>query len=152
MAESIASTLSIATGEPATQNKAGYEALTFVEVGSVATIGPYGDTHADITPPPDLKTGRQLHFTGAKDGGEVPVTLHTEDYANAGQDAVRAANGVRANYSIKVTDPDGNVDYFFGRIVSYRTIEKSATSYEGCEFTIRVNSAVTTVEFVPPAP
>lgn len=152
MAESIASTIAIATGEPATVNAAGFAALTYAEIGSVASIGPYGDTHADITPPPDLKTGRQLHFTGASDGGEVSVQVHTEDYSDAGQDAVRAANGARANYSIKVTDPDGNVDYFFGRVVSYRNLEKSSTSYEGCEFTIRVNSQVVTAEYTPPAP
>lgn len=148
MAESIASTISIATGEPATDDQAGFEALTFTEVGSVATIGAYGDTHSDITPPPDLKTGRQLHFTGASDGGEVPVTCHTEDYADDGQDEIRSANGQRANYSFMVQDPDGNIDYFYGRVVSYRNIEKSASSYEGCEFTIRVNSGVVTVESV----
>lgn len=146
MAESIASTISIATGEPATFDAAGFAALTFAEVGSVASIGAYGDTHADITPPPDLKTGRQLHFTGAADGGEVPVQVHTEDFADAGQDAVRAANGARANYSFKVVDPDGNIDYFYGRVVSYRGLEKSATSYEGCEFTLRVNSGIVTDE------
>ena len=146
MAESIGSTFAIATGEPATVDQAGYEALTFVEVGNVATIGGTGDTHADITPPPDLKTGRQLHFTGASDGGEVAITIHTEDFADTGQDAVRAANGMRANYSFQITDPDGNVEYSFGRVVSYRKIEKSATSYEGCEFTLRINSAQTAIE------
>lgn len=148
MAESIGSTFSIATGEPATENQAGYEALTFAEVGNVATIGATGDTHADITPPPDLKTGRQLHFTGAKDGGEVAITVHTEDFADAGQDAVRAANGQRANYSFAIEDPEGNVEYSFGRVVSYRKIEKSATSYEGVEFTLRINSDQTIVEAV----
>jgi hypothetical protein len=146
MAESIGSTFSIATGEPATLDQAGYEALTFAEVGNVATIGGTGDTHADITPPPDLKTGRQLHFTGAKDGGEVAITIHTEDFADAGQDAVRAANGQRANFSFKIEDPDGNVEYSFGRVVNYRKIEKSATSYEGVEFILRINSDQTIVE------
>lgn len=146
MAESIGSTFSIATGEPATLDQAGYEALTFAEVGNVATIGGTGDTHADITPPPDLKTGRQLHFTGAKDGGEVAITIHTEDFADAGQDAVRAANGQRSNFSFKIADPDGNVEYSFGRVVNYRKIEKSATSYEGVEFTVRINSDQTIVE------
>lgn len=148
MAESIGSTFSIATGEPATENQAGYEALTFSEVGNVATIGATGDSHADITPPPDLKTGRQLHFTGASDGGEVAITIHTEDFADAGQDLIRTANGQRANYSFQITDPDGNVEYSYGRVVNYRKIEKSATSYEGCELTVRINSAQTVVEAV----
>lgn len=148
MAESIGSTFSISAGEPATEDQAGYEALSFSEVGNVATIGATGDTHADITPPPDLKTGRQLHFTGASDGGEVAITVHTEDFADAGQDAVRTANGARANFSFKIEDPDGNVEYSYGRVVSYRKIEKSATSYEGVEFTLRINSGQTIVEAV----
>ena len=146
MAESIGSIISIATGQPATSDQAGYEALSFTAIGNVASIGPYGDTHADITPPPDLATGRQLHFTGTRDGGEIPIACHTEDYSDAGQDAIRTANGTLPNYSFKVADPDGNTDYFYGKVVSYRQIEKSASSYEGSEFTIRVNSDIVTVE------
>lgn len=144
--ESISTTLAIASGSPATYDASGFAALTWNEVAQVATIGQMGDSHADIALPADLKTGRVKHLTGPSDGGEIPVAVNVEDFAGAGQDMVRTANGARTDYSIRVTRASGKVEYTVGRIVSYRHNEATATAFEGVTFTIRANGGVVVVE------
>ncbi|GAA6162570.1 hypothetical protein NBRC116590_02740 [Pelagimonas sp. KU-00592-HH] len=149
MGGSIKSTLHIAPGAPATINQAGFEALTFTEVGSIASIGERGDTHSDIERPADLKTGRKKSLKGAVSGGNFPVTCHTEDFADAGQDAVRtacAAFGSSADYSIKVLNPAGDAEYYTGYLRDFRRSEKSETSHEGCAFVMVSNEEPVIVE------
>lgn len=149
MGESISSTLHIAAGAPATIDSTGFEALTWGEVGNIANIGERGDSHANIATPGDLKTGRVSNHKGAADGGEISISCHTEDFDDSGQDTVRtacAATGSSSLYSIKVTNPAGDVEYYTGHAANFRRNEKSATSYEGCSFVFRVNQAPVIVE------
>ena len=146
---SIGTTLAVSATGPATDDAAGYGALTFTEVGSVESIGERGDTHEDITFT-DLKTGRTGHVKGAADGGSFTVTCHTEDYANTGQDMVRTAAAAddtpTATLWVAETDRAGNIDYYEAVFADYRNQEASGSSYESCSFSLRVNSARITVE------
>jgi len=87
----IGGTLSVAKGaKPASENKAGYEGLTWVEVGKVVSLGAVGDTHENITVT-TLK-GRTLNITGAADGGSSEMTL-VADGDDTGQDDLVEING-----------------------------------------------------------
>lgn len=142
---SISTTLACSVASPATYDVTGYEALTYSLIGKIASISARGDTHSEITPPADLATGRITPRKGAVSGGNIEVTLHTEAYADAGQDLIRtaAANITDgAILSFKETDRGGNIRYWEGEVHSYAFIEASATSYAGVSFGILVHTAI----------
>jgi len=142
---SIGTTLACATASPATYDASGYGALTFTDIGKVASISARGDSHAEITPPADLATGRITPRKGAVNGGNIEVTIHTESYADAGQDLIRTAAAAindDAILSFEETDRAGNIRYFEGEVHSYQFIEASESSYAGVSFGILVHTAI----------
>lgn len=140
---SIETTIAHAVGEPATENAAGYEALTWVEVGEVVSIGEYGDTSEDVAVT-KLKDGRTEHFNGAKDGGEMPVTC-VREAADAGQVLVEANANTNQTVSTRITDPNGDIEYSYGRLANFRRPERTASSYDGVTYAVRRNSGTVTV-------
>lgn len=140
---SIGGTLHVVAAEPATENAAGYEALTFVEIGEVVSIGAIGDTSEDVTVT-KLKDGRTEHFNGAKDGGSVPVTCVRET-GDAGQAIVESGANTNTTHSFKIVDPDGTAFYFYGRLANVQTPERTASTYEGLTFEMRRNSGTVKV-------
>lgn len=128
----IGTTLHIATGVPATFDKAGYEALTWVKVGGIQSIGQIGETNATIEVP-DLETGRTQIKKGAGTGTTIDITIR-EIAADAGQVALKAACATdeRAEFSFKASEPDGGpVEYWSGVAMSFTRTERSTTSYAG---------------------
>lgn len=141
---SIGTTLACSTASPATYDASGYGALTFTDIGKIASISERGDSHNEITPPADLATGRITPRKGAVSGGNITVTVHTEDYADGGQDLIRTAAAAindDAILSFEETDRAGNIRYWEGEVHSFRWIEASADSYAGCSFGILVHTA-----------
>jgi len=135
---SISSELHVAAAKPATDDQAGYEALTFTEVEGVVNIGEFGDNSEDVTAT-RLKDGRTEHFNGAKDGGEIQVQA-ISNASDPGQIIVKAGSGTNTTHSFKIVDPNGNATYFFGRLANWTQSERTASSYEGVAFTMRRNS------------
>jgi len=143
MSNYIGSTFSLVAGVPATEDQSGYEALTFVEVGKVVTIGEIGDTHEDISSNL-LKVGRVEHDNGAADGGEVAIVIE-DGGADAGQALVKGGSGSTTIYSCKISDTDGKDYYFQGILSNYRHRERSTSVRKGFSFAARVNTGITEV-------
>lgn len=139
----IGSTLSIVAGTPATEDQAGYEALSYTEVGKIVSIGELGDTSEDISFDL-LKPGRKTHVNGVKDIGEVPIVLET-DTADAGQVILEAANNGNVTHSFRVTDSDGEDVYFQGLVANMRDNERTASNYKGKSGVLRGQSGITRV-------
>ncbi|WP_347837720.1 hypothetical protein [uncultured Planktomarina sp.] len=140
---SIGSTLHVVAAKPATENAAGYDALTFVEIGEIVSIGAIGDTSEDVTVT-KLKDGRTEHFNGAKDGGSVPVAAVRES-GDAGQVIVEANANTNETCSFMIVDPNGDEFYFYGRLANVQTPERTASTYEGLTFEMRRNSGTVKV-------
>lgn len=140
----IGSTLALVSGAPATEDAAGYEAQSHVELGKVVSIGELGDESEDIAFDL-LKPGRKTHVNGVKDLGEVPVTIEY-DLADAGQVILRTANNGNTTHSFKVEDADGDVYYFQGLIANLKDLERTASQYKGANFVIRGQTGVTKVD------
>jgi len=140
----IGSTLNMVAGTPATEDQSGYEALSYVEIGKVVSFGPLGDTSEDISFTL-LKTGRTKHVNGAKDLGEVAVTVEF-DRADSGMTLLEAANNSNTNQSFKVTDTDGDDHYFQGIIANLTDPERTASTYKGKNFVVRGNTAIVLVD------
>lgn len=98
-----------------------YEALDFTEIGSVESLGDFGDTSALVafTGLADLLTRK---FKGARDAGEMPVMCGA-DPLDPGQLAAFAAQVSKLAYAFKVeaadaaTDGDTNSTFYFHALV-----------------------------------
>ncbi len=109
------STLAIAVAAPATQNEAGYTALTPTEVGNVEKIGAIGTSFAKVDFQP-LKGGKQK-YKGSPDYGSLQPSIAL-DSADAGQTILQTAadDETQKLYSFKVTYQDGSKRFFQGRV------------------------------------
>jgi len=134
----IGTTLAIATGVPATFDEAGYEAMTWVNIGGLVSVGEIGDDHETISVP-DLTLGRIRTLKGAATGTTVPVALR-EVLGDAGQAAAAlAAKSASGEYSFRVTDPAGTDDYASGVAMAWKRAGRSTGSYAGFTFSFTTN-------------
>ncbi|MBB05610.1 MAG: hypothetical protein CML03_08845 [Pseudooceanicola sp.] len=88
-------------------NAAAYEALTFVKVGELETLGSFGDTAEEIVFR-GLEYNRVQRLKGTRDAGTLE-TVFGRDYADAGQVALIAAeadDGADGDYAIKIAFND----------------------------------------------
>ena len=121
----IGSKLAIATGRPATIDEAGFVALTWVEADEgTVSIGAVGDTNETITVP-DITTGRNMTLKGAVTGNTVNIALSRKRVAStnaltAAQIAFKAAAQAKGGeYSFRVTEDDGTIQYFAGNAMNW---------------------------------
>lgn len=131
----IEGTLEIATGVPATFDKAGYEALTFVEVDGMIEAPTFASTHGDISIP--LLKGWTKIRKGPETGVSSSIVYSSEAGDDAGQLAVLAACRARGEYSLRWTPPDAtSVKYSSGILKDYQPNKPTQSSYEGatCNF------------------
>lgn len=130
--------LKIATGKPATEDQVGYGALTWVEIGGVVSLPERGDTSEDITEP-TLRDGRNEHFNGLIDGGELAIPMKFIE-ADAGQAIILANATSNTTYSFQEVDIDGEAHFYYGRIGQLVRREATTSSNKGNIATVRVNS------------
>ena len=109
------STLAIGSALPATQDAAGYAALTLTEIGQVEKLGAFGASFAKVEFQP-LK-GPKQKYKGSKDYGALQPSVAL-DSADAGQTLLQAAGDDESQklYPFRVTYADGAKRYFLGRV------------------------------------
>ena len=112
--------LAISANSPATYDITGFDALTYIAVAEVVSIGEHGGTTALVTHNP-LSTRRTAKFKGSINDGSMPVGLGM-DLTDAGQAAlISGALGanIDVDHSVKITYQDGSIEYFEAKIMSY---------------------------------
>lgn len=137
--------LAISAAAPATEDKAGYEALAYTEIGQIEKIGAIGATYAKVEFQP-LKGPKQKH-KGSVDYGSLQPSLAHDD-ADAGQTLLRASAESNNLYSFMATYPDGAKRYFRGRTFGYPENTDGADSIIMANPTVEINSKIVKV----PAP
>ena len=107
-------TLAISVASPATQDAAGFGALTFTEIGQVEKIGTFGATPAKVEFQP--LNGPKQKFKGSVDYGTLQPSLAL-DSSDAGQQLLRTSADDQSQklYSFKVTLQDGSKFFCQGR-------------------------------------
>ena len=102
-----------------------YSGLSYVEVGSVESIGEFGDSAQSVSYM-TLADGRVKKAKGGKDAGDVTVTC-IHDPLDAGQNAMITAEGTSFEYAFKVvladaadTNDTDSTFYFRARVMSKR--------------------------------
>lgn len=142
---------------PATNDAAGFEALTWTEIPGVQVAPQLGIEHSSIEVP-DLKTGFTSGVKGAGKGVETQLACRIIA-SDSAQAAVKAlADGPTGECSIKIgtgsgTDnalqTDDPVQYAQGYLHSYKEIQIDTTTHEG--FTVAFRQNDVTVNDTEPA-
>jgi len=109
--------LAISAAAPATQTAAGYQALTYTEIGGIESIGAFGAVTEEVTFQP-LRGARESYKGGTNFGSLSPSIAHDDD--DAGQELLRTASEDATDlYSFEVTYPSGAKRFFQGRVFGY---------------------------------
>ena len=155
---SIGKTIYYSTALPATNDKAGFEALTWVELEFPQTLPQFGVTNANIDVS-DLKTGFTKGTKGAASGVDSQGSFRIEGSALAtgqaafktlcdgpsGACAIKIGTGTGAAGALVATD---QVEYAQGYVHSYQENQATDSSFEGAVYNFKQNAL--TVKDVQP--
>lgn len=139
------------TSEP---DLSGYQALTWVEIKEVESLGTFGDTAAEIEFTA-LTDSRKRRLKGARDAGTLDMTMGA-DYSDAGQVALVAAEKTIHDYAFKVVfndAPQGGTPserYFIAAVASASESVETANSTLMLNCSLWVNSGITRVDAAGP--
>jgi len=156
----IGLTLYGVAGSPATNNKAGFEALTWVQLKGTQSLPVFGVTHNNIDVS-DLGTGFTSGVKGAATGKDTTLTYHGDGTDTGIATAIVAANAQSGVYSLKIVRGSGTdggdgpapvagdvVQYAHGYLHTYEENPKDDSSFEGASINFKQNAA--TVDDVEP--
>lgn len=108
------SMLAISATLPATQDAAGFAALTHVNIALVDKIGPMGATYGQTTFQPLV--GPEITMKGGAKYGVINPS-YASDSEDAGQALMATASEEQIDdFSFKLTRPDGSIRYFLGKV------------------------------------
>lgn len=146
----IGKTIFIAQALPATNNEAGFRALTYVKVDGLQVLPQFGISHNNIDRA-DLQTGFTEGLKGSGSGNDSTMTFRTVD-GDAGQailKAAAAAFGQGGDVSLKVVRGSGAdeaavsgdpVVYAQGYVHSDTENQGDDSNYEGFTVNFKQNA------------
>jgi len=119
--------IGISAATPATNDKAGYAALTYTNIGKVEQIGAFGSTQEVVNFQP--LDGPLEKYKGPSNSGAIQPSLAHDD-EDAGQTLLRTAADDKSSklYPIQVTYPNGAKRHFGGRVFGYPETAGAANS------------------------
>lgn len=144
----IGTSIYIATAAPATNDAAGFEALTWVQVNGLIQGFQFGVSHAMIDIP-DLLTGFTTAVKGAATGTDSTAqfravasdtgqgTVRTQAHDNDGIVSIKMGVGSGTAGALASGDP---VIYAQGVLHSYVPNQPTTTSYDGFSVNFRTNA------------
>lgn len=140
---SLGTTLSVVLGAPATYDQAGFEALTFIEVGEASDIGEFGGESEVLTHTP-IKTGVVNKVIGPTDYGTI-TAQGARAPTDAGQVAMKSGfdgenRGKRHSFEVRYFD--GSVEYFTGKITSFTSNVGSASNIRNFGTNVAIDAQV----------
>lgn len=148
----IGKSIFVATAHPATNDTAGFEALTWVEADGAITHPQLGVTH-NMIDIPDLKTGFNKAVKGAGQGVDTTMTFRNVDSDTGQANILTAAIDEDGIMSIKIVDGSGTdnapvtgdpVEYAQGFAHSYQPNQGTTDGYEGFQVGFRQNDFTVT--------
>lgn len=143
MGNHIGYTLEIAVGRPATEDKAGYEALTFTEVFGFGSVPKDRFSTSDIETP-DLHTGVNIANKGMATGQDQTISFH-KSLSIVGQsnviDAAAVTQADEITWRVGRQTGIDEVEYLCGILRNYLPKEGNGDNDDGFEVSFRQNSA-----------
>lgn len=136
-------TIGISATLPATENQAGYAALTFTLIGEVTDLGEYGKEYATVTHNP-IASRKTIKRKGSFNNGTLALQLGL-DKADAGQVICDAAVDSDNNYAFAITYQDGTIDYMSAQVMSFKTNAGSVDQILSGSINLEVNTDIISV-------
>lgn len=130
-----------------------FSGQSWIQVSWMENIGAFGDESAAINFDA-IEQARTQKLKGTRNAGDMAVVCGI-DYEDAGQIAVRAAEGTPNNYAFKVTFNDAPVGgtpserYFVGLVMGARETLDTANNVMKLNTTIGLNSNIVRVNAAP---
>lgn len=139
------STFSLVAGSPATEDIAGYAALTFVPVGEITSLGDTGGEYNAVT---TNNIGSRIQQT--LKGTFVPGTFEIglgDDMTDTGQLLLETAVGVPGGtpdvtYSVEVVEQNGEIYYFQGLVMKFTRTRGDNDAVVSGSVSVAINSIV----------
>lgn len=136
---SAGTTISIGAA-PASYNQAGFEAVTYTEIGEITDIGEFGKEYNLVTHNP---VGNRQTFKrkGSYNTGQLTLSMARVP-SDAGQSDLIDARDSDDSYSFKVVLQDGTALYFTGQVMKYTTNVSGVDSITAASVTVEIDSDV----------
>lgn len=133
--------LAISAASPATQDVAGYTAITHTTIGQVEQLGAFGATTEVVNFQP--LNGVLQKYKGPSNSGAIQPQLAHDD-EDAGQTLLRTAADDKTSklYSFLVTFPNGARRFFQGRVFGYPETVGAANSMITAQPSIEISTEV----------
>lgn len=143
--QSVTSTMFVSAALPATQDAAGYAALTasWKEIGELDTIPEYGPKSASVTRTP-IKTGIVDKQKGSRDMGQLTLDMAWAP-GDVGQAALITAEAGTAPVAFKVQLPDGTMEYFNANVMSYTRTPGASGNFVKAASMLDIKTQIVTV-------
>lgn len=137
---SAGTTLAVVASAPATYDQAGFEALTFVDVGEITDMGEFGRQYNLVTHNP-LGDRRTVKRKGSYNDGSLPLQIARVP-SDAGQAILLAGLASDDSVSCEVTLQDGTKQYFTAQVMSYTTGIGSVDSITSASCTLEIDNDI----------
>ena len=149
---SAGTTIAISDTLPSANNQAGYEALTFVDIGEVTDLGEFGRVYNLVTHNP-LGDRRTIKRKGSYNDGSITLSMARVP-TDPGQAILVDAVDDDASYAVKVTLQNGTVFYTTVQVMSYTTNVGSVDQITSASVTLEIDCDILQVDpvSVPNAP
>jgi hypothetical protein len=142
IAASVGTCVSVSATLPATFNEAGYDALTFTQVGELEAIGEINVRHASVTFQ-NMCSGKTSTLKGAEEPVEITIDVAI-DRDDAGQVIMTSARkSLTQKVAIKVSEADGDAVYFHGYVMSDTINYGGINEIKKAQYTIGVVAPAT---------
>jgi hypothetical protein len=132
-------TISISASLPATYDVAGYAALSYTPIGEVIDGGAHGRTYAEVTSNP-IDTRATQKYKGSFNEGTKTLQLDM-DNQDAGQQLVKTALNSDNDYSFEVAYPNGDIDYFIAKVMSFEKATGTVDSMRSASVTLSITTS-----------
>lgn len=140
---SAGSTLALSATLPATQDAAGYNALTWTVIGEITDLGELGKEYNLVTYTP-LGSRRVQKLKGSYNQGTMQLQLG-RDTADAGQTALRTARDSDNPYAFRLTLQNGYKLYFQAMTMGYKTSVGSVDQITAASAALELTSDIVEV-------
>lgn len=142
---SAGSTFALSAQAPASENAAGYDALTYTVVSEITNLASFGTESSLISHMPIAdRVVRKLK--GSKNNGTMEIA-YALDLQSTGQQMLKTAAESDSAYSIRVVLQDGTKFYFRGLVMSAKREIGGVDSITAGSSTIEVTSNI--IEVAP---
>ena len=132
-------TLGISASAPATFNAAGYNALTFTNIGEITDLGEFGREYNLITHNPiDTRATKKLKGSYNEGQASLTVALDTDD---AGQTLCKTASQSDADYYFKVVMQNGDKYFYPAKVMSFKRGVGSVDNVVSATINLEITSA-----------